>query len=297
MPTTAPKVFRPHRYTPDRYAMGVVYESLVRDWIRLCALPSIPATLGKWAREQPALAGCESLPALLDRIDDGTARETDELLIALITLAQAGQQLGGQVVLQAMLPKLKLIAYSTSGTNSDDYELQDRRQIGIVEFWDVLNTYPVERRRRKVAANLALDTLHRLTATKRHAVGEYTVDPHATDLEDYEIHSRVDQVAYDDPTSLDADTRTTEAIEPTANILEVMAWALEISAITPDEASLLVRVYAPAHDEEGGATAVAEQLGLSPTAVRQRCSRARRALIAAVRSHADGLPLIPQPAN
>jgi hypothetical protein len=53
---------------------------------------------------------------------------------------------------------------------------------------------------------------------------------------------------------------------------------------------MLVRVYAPAPGEEGG-TAVADELGLSPAALRQRCSRARHNLAAAVRADAKGLPI------
>lgn len=294
-PSGAPHLFRPHQIGQGAAeCMRGIYAELVRDWVRLAQLPDSSHQLRKWAKTEPALRGIGSLEELLDRIDAGNAEQTDALLLALIRLAQAGRALAGRAVLQAMLPKLKAMAWRTTGSSSDDWELQDRRQVGVAEFWEVLSTYPVDRRPRKVAANLALDTLRRLTAATRAGGEERVVDPHVEDLEDYLTSQLVDQVAFEDPTHAGAIAADTSELDSDASLLEVMAWALEVGAISRSDAQLLVRVYAPAPGEDGGALSVAGQLGLTPEAVRQRCSRARRELIKAAHAHAEGpMALVP----
>ena len=98
------------------------------------------------------------------------------MLLALIRLTQAGHQLAGRVVLQLMLPKLGRMTNRTSGTTSENAWSEDRRHIAVAEFWDVVATYPVGRRTRRVAANLALETLHRLTAATRGPRPDLPVD-------------------------------------------------------------------------------------------------------------------------
>jgi hypothetical protein len=55
------------------------------------------------------------------------------------------------------------------------------------------------------------------------------------------------------------------------------------ATISQDEAQLLVASYLPERTQGFGFATVAEQLGLSQAAVRQRCSRASRKLTEAVR--------------
>lgn len=289
-PTGATQIFRPHRVgdeVPER--MRGIYADLVREWCRACELPANRHALVKWAHRESALRDIHSLPEVLDAIDEAGPARTDELLLALIRLAQAGQQLAGRTVLQAMLPKLKLMCWRTSGSTSDDWELHDRRQVGIVEFWDVMMSYPVHRRPHKVAANLALDTLHRLTSASRGGGFEEVVfDPHRIDLDEVmAAQQQIEHPHFQDPTAAAADVADADELSPDADLLEVMAWALEVRAIDSRDAALLVRVYAPSTGEPGGAGPVADELGLTPEAVRQRCSRARRALVEAAREYAN----------
>ena len=52
----------------------------------------------------------------------------------------------------------------------------DRFQVVLCEFWEVLSSLPVtQRRTTRVAANLSLETLHRLTRVKTAA--SVPVDP------------------------------------------------------------------------------------------------------------------------
>lgn len=80
--------------------------------------------------------------------------------------------------------------------------------------------------------------------------------------------------------------RTTQppSVDPANEVHQLLTWALKHQVITADDAALLQRSFrSPFTDmprRSHGATAA--ELGLSPAAVRQRCSRAIRRLRTAV---------------
>lgn len=271
MTTTA---FRPEPDASASEGGHGIFGALSTEWARLCAMPSMARTLTRWGRSEPALAGASTLHELLARIDASGRSDTDALLLALIRLTRDGHQLAGRVVLQAMLPKLSAMVRTSRMSGADAVTVEDRRHVAIATFWEVLSGYPVNRRQRGVAGNLALDTLHRLTAPQRRRVTEIPVHPLDRSTDRTEIPSDPMSDAVDDVGSISSD----------ASLRELVAWGQEVRAITPHEGALLVRVYAPAPGQVGGPAAAAD-LGLSPAAVRQRCSRARHRLIDAV--HAD----------
>lgn len=273
---------RPSR--SDVPAGAGIFQRLSAEWKQLICLPSMALTLRRWARTEPALAGIGSLDQLLQRIDDGDRTVEDRYLLALVRLAQKGQQLAGRTVLQAMLPKLARMSAAVRSSSNDDRWTEDRRHIAVATFWEIVHSYPTGRRKTGVAANLALDTLHRLTSDLRRPPADIPVDPET-------IAGRLHQPA-GDPGASDNHTGT---ISPHCDLLEVIAWGLDVQAITAEDASLLVRTYLP-DGQDGGAAAIADAMGISHAALRQRCSRARRRLIAAVRADAAGLPVELQPA-
>lgn len=289
---------RPHREGANVALVTGIYARLVEDWMRVCELPSIAATLRKWSKAHPALAGMTSLPELLDTIDSAGADRTDEIMLALVQLTQDGQQLAGQVVLQAMLPKLSRMAASATMSTSDANTMEERRQIGIAVFWDVLATYPVDRRTRRIAGNLSLDTLHRLTEVTRAVAEEKPIDmtpgwrsPHAdgapTTHREWFAHE-IDSASHLDPTGDIVAAKVGDAPDPDGSLLSCVAWGVDVDVISQDEAAMLVRVYAPAPGELGGHQVVAAQLGIAEPTLRARCSRAVRRLTTAVREHAEG---------
>lgn len=263
----APRPFRARQAAePAGLARGGgIFTQLAQEWPRLAALPSMAATLRRWGRQEAALADTLDLGDLLDRIDGSHGVQEDELLLALVRLAQGGQQLAGRVVLQAMLPKLTRMVRNTRPLSSDDFELEDRRHTAVAAFWEVLSGYPVSRRPSSVAGNLALDTLRELTGMRKAPV-------------DRPCRLAVEG-SYDEP------RLSSPGLTSDADLLEVIAWALDVGAVTRDDAALLVRVYLPDPNDTprgSGVAAAAEALGMSQATVRQRCSRARRRLIAAV---------------
>ncbi len=255
-----------------------IFGQLGQEWTRLGALPSMAHTLGRWGRAEPVLAGPTSLGELVDRIDTSHSVEEDQLLLALLRLAQAGQQLAGRVLLQAMLPKISRMVRRMRPTSNDDRRIEDRRHIAVATFWEVLHTYPAGRRQTKIAANLALDTLHQLTSGHRKPPGDIPLSPDV-------CADRLAARAYEDP-------RTSGGgLSSDADLLEVIIWGLDVRAICAEEASLLVRVYLPDPRDGHRGADVAHELGLSHTVLRKRCSRARRRLVAAVRADIDGDPI------
>lgn len=278
---TGTRMFRQHDVAPTE-VVSPLFRQLTQEWAELHAHTSTAGIVRRWGRAEPALAGFTRPGDILDAIDEGEPPVKDELLLALVRLFQSGQQLAGRTVLQAMLPKLTKTATATnpalctSALNTWD---EDRRHITVAEFWDVMTHYPVLRRPGSVAQNLALETLHRVTGvrTPRPPVPVDTSEPDAPqNRRAHTLDSTDDPAAAVDGLSVDAD------------LLQVLTWAVNTSALTRHEAHLLATVYLPQKSCEFAAAAA--QLDLSESAVRQRCSRAARKLKAAVRAEMD-LPI------
>lgn len=279
-PSPASRPFRSHTHgaaaglSQPTEGPGELFTQLGQEWTRLCALPSLTHTLRRWGRTEPALAGVETLGALVDQIDGSTGQQEDQMLLALVRLTQTGQQMAGRVLLQAMLPKIATMVRRMRPSSNDDRWVEDRRQIAVATFWEVLQSYPAQRRQSRVAANLALDTLHELTRGLRRPPVDIPVDPD-------DASARLASRSYLEP------RMSSDGLTADSDLVEVISWALSTRAISSEEAALLVRVYLPdAHEDPRGA-GIAGELSLSHAALRQRCSRARRRLIEAV--HADAV--------
>jgi hypothetical protein len=289
---TIDHLFRQHDVAPDGVVVAL-YRQLTQEWAQLHSLTSTRTQVRRWGRNEPALAGFTRPGDVVDAIDAGDHDRKNELLIALIRLFQEGQQLPGRIVLQALLPRLSRIGTSPGlSTSSSDAGLDDRRHVVLAEFWDVMSGYPVDRRPTRVAANLTLDTLHRVSGARRRP-DEIPVDP-----ADFAINSALD-TALTSSLSLDrgVETQALEAVDedlrPDADLRQVITWGIHRNVITVDEAQLLTVSYlpgmgspTPSVSSSGcGFAAAAAELGCTQAAVRQRCSRAARKLAAAV--HAE----------
>ncbi|MFT4217863.1 MAG: hypothetical protein QM619_11880 [Micropruina sp.] len=118
-----------------------VVRSLNTEWSRLAALP-VPDGWGTSARTFGEV--------LVGIGDDPDARLGD-----LLRRHADGDQLAGRVVLQAVLGMLVRLAAQDARHGVGDY---------VAECWLRLGTYPLVRRPRRVAANLALDARRRVWA-------------------------------------------------------------------------------------------------------------------------------------
>jgi DNA-directed RNA polymerase specialized sigma24 family protein len=132
------------------------------DWHRELHGPVLAARFHAWQQSEPALAGFDD-PASLIRFlrGSGANTEKDKVLRALLVWARQ-EAIGARVVLEAMLPGLKKLA---GRVLVDAREREELWSVVMACAWERIRTYPVERRPRKVAANLLLDCLHGTLAT------------------------------------------------------------------------------------------------------------------------------------
>jgi DNA-directed RNA polymerase specialized sigma24 family protein len=141
---------------------------LERDWQRESHGPLLRSRFRAWQDTEPALSRFED-PAALLRFLRGPGRnaEKDAALRALLVHAR-GEPIAGRVVLEAMQPGLKKLA---GRILVDAREREELWSALMACAWERIRTYPVERRPRKIAANLLLDclrgTLAALAGTRR----------------------------------------------------------------------------------------------------------------------------------
>ena len=103
---------------------------------------------------------CPELMHCID-VDDVLAvipAAPDAILGYLITRAQGGDELATRTIIQAFTGKLILMATATKVRRTND-GFNDL----LAGLWETIITYPLDRRPDKIAANLTLDTLHRVT--------------------------------------------------------------------------------------------------------------------------------------
>jgi hypothetical protein len=140
--------------------------SLEQDWQRLLRGP-LPARIGVWAHDEPALAPFARDPVRLIAFLRGSAPAAakDELLVALVRLA-AEEPLAARVVLEAMVPGVARLAERII------FDTRDRDELWALllgHAWELIRRYPLARRPRRIAANLLLEI-------RRAALADFTRD-------------------------------------------------------------------------------------------------------------------------
>lgn len=241
------------------------------EWRRLCQAPASNVALARWSALHPVLAGYHDLPDLLCAVAREPASR-DALLLALLELARAGERLAGRVVLQAMLGKAVRLATSIASRPDVLGDRQEAQAAAVAALWQVIATYPLAARPRRVAANLALDTLalmQRGHTGSSHHIRTFPEQPVADPS--HLLHGASHAAGVDQPGG-----------PVDAELLVLLAWSVREGVLTLAEARLLARVYG-CDASSVPAKTVAAELGVSWPALRQRCHRlARRVGRAAV---------------
>ena len=109
------------------------------EWARL--VPGSGATVAAWAEQHPCLRPAADLAALLDLV----AEHPDATIGALLSVGRTGEPLAWRVVLQAMLGSVVLLCRRRP----------ERFDEAVSELWLAIAEYPLDRRPRSIAANLA----------------------------------------------------------------------------------------------------------------------------------------------
>lgn len=255
---------------------------LNREWALLCDSAAGRQAVRDWAvageGHDPlsALVDVDGLQAVIHLLHstDVEAGGRDAVLVGLLKRAQGGDRLAGRVVLQTMLPAAVRLALAITSRPDVLGDQDEAFAVVLAVLWQVIATYPVARRRQRVAANLYLDTL---AVVRRGS----TSSTHRAALA-FPEQSYADIRLAAEPAGLDAG-QDDLAGPGDAQLCTVLAWAVRSGVLSLDEARLLARVYGFDGRPAESGPELAAQHGTSWPALRQRCHRiARRVGRAAV---------------
>lgn len=264
---TTPTTFRSHdQYPPSTNHRTVpLFGTLLEEWVRLNSSRVAASTVQRWAADHPVLAGANRPADIVDAVDAAPTERQDAILLALLRLTQAGEQLAGRILVQQMLPRLASLRWTIKtpiATSADYRHCQDRVHIIVATFWEIVATYPVERRPTRVAANLALDTLGHVC---RIADRSPDLLPHEP-IDEGELLNR------------HAPQHPQLAAEQAEEMPAILRWATDTGVLTTQAAHLLNDIYA-----QGEAPLdYSRRTGISHASVKQQCLRAKRRLRAAL---------------
>lgn len=241
---------RQRRYTGLAGQLNTQWDSELAD--RFCPDP--------WS-EHPALADAVTLQEVLDLCAPAQPSTThDQVLHALICLAQDGCQTASRALVQTMLSKLVRLSKTAAARG-----VEDPIACVVTTFLEQVQNYRLHLRAR-VAGNLSLNTLHALPAA-----------PAEDEL-----------VGIDPVTELGASHRwcsindnVNEAESNTHLITAALTWALDRKVLTRADVALLARRYLSGQDQPPTLAQIAQDTGQSHDYLRKRHAAAIRRLSAA----------------
>lgn len=252
--------------------------ALNRDWQHLAATP----TPRHWDQRLRQHRTVGQLLAAISRL--GNPALADPLLHALLRHHADGDQLAGRALLQTMLGKVTRMTNTARARG-----VPDPGSAAMEAMWTAIRAYPLHRTT-SVAGNLALNALKALQ--RPEDLTEIPL-PHP-DLD--AASSCTVQISAD--AAEEGDPNGDQLADPQHRVAQTLAWALEHRILSPVDVRILTLVYIdpPAattawrHDElcrrgrHGGEDlhTIADTLGMTHAALRQRHCRAIRALIDAI---------------
>lgn len=251
-----------HERGPD-----AVLDRLNCEFAALNDTPSARSWVRNVVSETGTFPGCDRPADIVSWIQStATYDQIDVALIALLRRAQAGEDIAGRIIIQAVRGSLintAVRAHASIGRGRRPFP--EFLHHAIAAAWTVVATYPIQRRPAAVIKNLTLDTLN--LALK-----------FASD----DVTSREIPHSPESMTSLvpDADENAS-AQRADDEVVEMLCFAVREGHLTQQEATLLARLGF-AEDRAQEARLIAEEYGLSYAAIRQRHSRLTRRLTAAL---------------
>lgn len=266
--------------------------ALTEEWTRLCGLGSNDAVVCRWVASEPALPRVGSLTELTKALDAAPTPQMDSMLLALLNLAQRGEQLAGRVLVQQFMGRAIRLAYNQARvTGADPNEVEAQVFAGL---WQAVMEYPTARGPRSVAASLALDALR---LTQRHWIARWGHRKEDRNGSNASLPAPQELPLQPEVAEESFLQRAAEASTPTEAVLQLLTDAVAHGAITRAEAQLLARAYAPLPGAATRSRDIGDELGLTPEAVRRRLSRLVTRLTQYVRTveleGADGADLSP----
>lgn len=278
MSASAPAVQAPASTRSATARPGVI-DQLNQEWDLLIDDPGSRRIVGHWAKATPVLDGCDTVEAVRAHLAAASKEGQDAILVTLLEAGHHGDRLAHRTVFQAFIGAAIARGYNqTWRTRQPTDELA---QDIVTALWTAIATYPLHRRT-KIPANLVMESTHQLSRIRAQHTRHYAETPHnPLTTTESETHTPLESTA--GPGRWASTSGSTDA-NPAVDLLEVIAFGIDTGTITADQAALLIRVYCPPPGHPGGRT-VATELGITWATLRQRCSRATRALATVVAHH------------
>ncbi|MFI0155903.1 hypothetical protein [Streptomyces lydicus] len=183
--------------------------------------------------------------------------------------------LAARVLVQAMLPHACRVLRGCVRSGED---IEDVAQVVIASLWEVVRTFPIARRSRKVAAGLRLELWHRVSRELKRelAPSEHLDETWAAALpggvEPADAVEPVLLARAAEAAGLPAAVSAVEELEGSrGEMVALLVWALECEVLTTEAASGIFDHYREGAPQDAAA---ASAWGVSPVALRRRRSRA-----------------------
>ncbi|QCX82171.1 hypothetical protein C9F11_42955 (plasmid) [Streptomyces sp. YIM 121038] len=282
-------------------------QSLNSDWAALADDSRACNQVAAWAAEDSRFAGARSPQDVVDAITGlfrrGAWEDHDQAMLFLLRHAQgtgAERDLAWRTAARVMLPK----AVSMAKTQQRDGVLwDDIVSAAFASLFEVVGTYPLERRPRGVFANIAMDTL---VLTQKTLAADYDNRDALREIGDALLPLAGDRSAAllpagdPDPVTqahlADCLVRAVEleivssdepelcAEDPRAELLSLVMWAVDIQALKVSDAQRIASYYLDVPATPGRTARTRRSMGSEGARLRQRASRAVRPLRQAVRT-------------
>jgi DNA-directed RNA polymerase specialized sigma24 family protein len=140
---------------------------LERDWRRELASAALAHHLRRWQAIEPALRPFTDPAAVLRFLRRSAPGERQDWVLRALLSRSSEDPAAARLVLHALLPGLKRLSARLLIDVRDQEELWSALLSGA---WQRIRGYPIERRPRRIAANVLLDTMHDAVAAHRRAV-------------------------------------------------------------------------------------------------------------------------------
>jgi hypothetical protein len=142
--------------------MTTLFEQLGVEWSQLGASAPARAAVQAWGQDDPALAGFQDLREVVRFVHrSGTGPRGDAVLACLAARAPS-DPLAARTLLHVVFYGLMRI---TSDLCTAASSPEEAASVVVVEAYQRICTYPVERRPRSIAANILLDTRQGVSRT------------------------------------------------------------------------------------------------------------------------------------
>jgi hypothetical protein len=240
---------------------ATIVGKLNREWQGMRDDEAVNARVAAWAETDARLSGARSLGEIEECARRPIDHRTDGLFAALLDRAANGGadgQLAARIVAQLMLGRAVLTMHALRNVVVD---AEERSQLVVAALWESIAEVPPQRRSR-ITPWLAWDVHAR--AKRAAAVGAAPM----------EIATGDDHELMGEP----------PAVNASEELARVLAWAVGQGVLSEGDAELLGLRYGSEGTEKttwssvGDTALIADELGTTPAAVRQRCSRAARRL-------------------